>query len=62
VTNAFLPHLGAEPEPDPQRQGAPGKIINITSISGVLNTPINTGPTALRNMRRKVWEKSTVGS
>ncbi len=41
VTNAFLPHLGAEPEPDPQRQGAPGKIINITSISGVLNTPIN---------------------
>lgn len=41
VTNAFLPHLGAESEPDPQRQGTPGKIINITSISGVLNTPIN---------------------
>ncbi len=41
VTNALHPHLGAEPDPDPQRQGAPGKIINITSISGVLNTPIN---------------------
>jgi len=43
VTNAFLPHLGAESYPDSQRQGAPGKIINITSISGVLNTPINGG-------------------
>jgi len=41
VTNAFLPHLGAEPELNPERQGAPGKIINITSISAVLNTPIN---------------------
>ncbi len=41
VTNAFLPHLAAEPEPGKPRQGAPGKIINITSISGILNTPIN---------------------
>ena len=39
VTNAFLPHLGATHQ-RPADQ-SPGKIINISSISGVLNTPIN---------------------
>ncbi len=39
VTNAFLPHLGATSErPSGQK---PGKIIMVSSISGVLNTPIN---------------------
>jgi NAD(P)-dependent dehydrogenase (short-subunit alcohol dehydrogenase family) len=41
VTNAFLNHLGAELDPDSGRLSPPGKIINITSISGILNTPIN---------------------
>lgn len=39
VTNAFLPHLGASLK-RPSNQ-SPGKIINMSSISGVLNTPIN---------------------
>ena len=39
VINAFLPLLGASLDrPSDQR---PGKIINISSISGILNTPIN---------------------
>lgn len=41
VTNAFLYHLGAELDPTSERHGPPGKVINITSISGILNTPIN---------------------
>ena len=45
VTNVFLPLLGARPgvhhlEGDTVKN-APGKIINISSISGILNTPIN---------------------
>ena len=39
VTNAFLPMLGARS--DRQADQKPGKIINISSISGILNTPIN---------------------
>ena len=39
VTNAFLPHLGAKSgRPSDQKAG---KIIMLSSISGVLNTPIN---------------------
>lgn len=41
VTNAFLPHLGAGPNAGDHRTGPPGRIINITSISGILNTPMN---------------------
>lgn len=49
VTNAFLPLLGAQPGTGNKAQranaqnglNAPGKIINISSISGLLNTPIN---------------------
>ena len=41
VINAFLPMLGATSERAPSVQ--PGKIINNSSISGVINTPIN-GP------------------
>jgi len=49
VTNAFLPLLGANPEVplDAPRRRAhhpaqrPGKIINISSLSGILNTPMN---------------------
>jgi NAD(P)-dependent dehydrogenase (short-subunit alcohol dehydrogenase family) len=37
VTNAFLPLLGA----DKAFTGTPGKIINISSISGIFNTPMN---------------------
>jgi NAD(P)-dependent dehydrogenase (short-subunit alcohol dehydrogenase family) len=37
VTNAFLPLLGASKN----FTGQPGKIINISSISGVFNTPMN---------------------
>ena len=39
VTNAFLPLLGAKSN----FTGEPGKIINISSISGILNTPMNGG-------------------
>ena len=43
VINAFLPLLGAEEGMAGQRRdGKPsGKIVNISSISGILNTPIN---------------------
>ena len=41
VTNAFLPHLGVPTGNAEPRTGPPGKIINITSISGILNTPMN---------------------
>ena len=41
VTNAFLPHLGVPTANLPERTGPPGRIINITSISGILNTPMN---------------------
>lgn len=37
VTNAFLPLLGAQTD----FTGQPGKIINISSISGIFNTPMN---------------------
>ena len=37
VTNAFLPLLGASKD----FEGEPGKIINISSISGIFNTPMN---------------------
>ena len=37
VTNAFLPFLGASSD----FSGSPGKIINISSISGIFNTPMN---------------------
>ncbi len=37
VTNALLPFLGASKE----FKGKAGKIINISSISGILNTPMN---------------------
>jgi len=37
VTNAFLPLLGASSA----FTGTPGKIINISSISGIFNTPMN---------------------
>jgi len=37
VTNAFLPLLGAYKE----FSGIPGKIINISSLAGVFNTPFN---------------------
>ncbi len=37
VTNAFLPLLGA----DKSFAGKPGKIINISSISGIFNTPMS---------------------
>jgi NAD(P)-dependent dehydrogenase (short-subunit alcohol dehydrogenase family) len=37
VTNAFLPLLGASK----YFTGQPGKIINIRSISGIFNTPMN---------------------
>lgn len=36
-TNAFLPLLGAQAD----FTGQPGKIINISSISGIFNTPMN---------------------
>ena len=39
VTNAFLPFLGASHDRLPGQK--PGKIINMSSISGVLNTPMN---------------------
>ena len=39
VINAFLPMLGATKDRDPSVK--PGKIINNSSISGVINTPIN---------------------
>lgn len=41
VTNAFLPHLGVPTGDEEPRIGDPGKIINMTSISGILNTPMN---------------------
>ena len=41
VINAFLPMLGATKDRDPSVK--PGKIINNSSINGVVNTPIN-GP------------------
>ena len=41
VTNAFLPHLGVRDTVQPTATGRPGKIINISSISGILNTPMN---------------------
>lgn len=41
VTNAFLPHLGVPTGQEQPRTGSPGKIINMTSISGILNTPMN---------------------
>lgn len=37
LTNAFLPLLGT----DTSRTGPPGRLIMISSISGVLNTPLN---------------------
>ncbi len=37
ITNLFLPLLGATPNFD----GTPGKIINISSISGLFNSPFN---------------------
>jgi len=37
VTNAFLPLLGT----DTSREGKPGRLIMVSSISGVLNTPLN---------------------
>lgn len=37
VTNSFLPLLGT----DTTRTGPPGKIIMVSSVSGVINTPIN---------------------
>lgn len=37
VTNAFLPLLGASKE----FSGTPGKIINISSLAGIFNTPFN---------------------
>ena len=37
VTNAFLPMLGASKD----FQGSPGKVINISSISGIFNSPMN---------------------
>ena len=37
VTNAFLPLLGA----DKNFTGSPGKVINISSISGIFNSPMN---------------------
>ena len=39
VINAFLPMLGATKDRDPSVQ--PGKIINNSSISGIVNTPVN---------------------
>ena len=39
VTNAFLPHLGATHSRHADQK--PGKIINISSISGILNTPMS---------------------
>ncbi len=39
VINAFLPLLGASLDRPPDQR--PGKIINISSISGILNAPIN---------------------
>ena len=39
VINAFLPMLGATKDREPSLQ--PGKIINNSSISGIVNTPIN---------------------
>ena len=41
VTNAFLPLLGARVDRQQFADDGPGKIINVTSISGILNTPIN---------------------
>ncbi len=41
VTNAFLPHLGVPGSSTEHPEGRPGKIINISSISGIFNTPIN---------------------
>jgi NAD(P)-dependent dehydrogenase (short-subunit alcohol dehydrogenase family) len=41
VINAFLPLLGAGADSDRSLLGPPGKIINITSISGIFNTPMN---------------------
>lgn len=41
VINAFLPWLGARAETPAKLRGPAGKIINITSISGILNTPMN---------------------
>ena len=37
VTNAFLPLLGAQKN----FNGKPGKVINISSISGIFNSPMN---------------------
>ncbi len=37
VTNAFLPMLGARKD----FNGSPGKVVNISSISGIFNSPMN---------------------
>ncbi len=45
TTNAFLPQLGAHPSRNraagDRSANAPGKIINMSSLSGILNTPMN---------------------
>jgi NAD(P)-dependent dehydrogenase (short-subunit alcohol dehydrogenase family) len=41
VINAFLPHLGVPSGSEDEQDGQPGRIINISSISGILNTPMN---------------------
>jgi NAD(P)-dependent dehydrogenase (short-subunit alcohol dehydrogenase family) len=56
VTNAFLSHLGAELDPVAKRQGPPGKIINITSISGILNTPINGAYCVAKHAKESLGE------
>ena len=56
VTNAFLNHLGAERVAGPRQLGPPGKIINITSISGILNTPINGAYCVAKHAKESLGE------
>jgi NAD(P)-dependent dehydrogenase (short-subunit alcohol dehydrogenase family) len=56
VTNAFLYHLGAELDPASERRSPPGKIINITSISGILNTPINGAYCVAKHAKESLGE------
>ncbi len=56
MTNAFLNHLGAELDPNSGRLGPPGKIINITSISGILNTPINGAYCVAKHAKESLGE------
>lgn len=65
VINAFLPHLGADPNyaTRPPVCDHPRRIINISSLSGIINTPMNGAYCASKHAmeslgevyRRELW-------